>query len=151
MVSWKLLLIVLLKLDSAISKAETYLVKMVKQTVCTYGLAIAVYSLYLSPTTPSSEMKNTLKSRIQDSEECEKMDCIDVMNCVSNNSLNSIILEAVSHSYILYSYITLLYSTCLESMSFNDVFYVYMHVAKKKKCCGHLKWYHAFQVCNGRY
>ena len=88
-------------MDSAISKAETYLVKMVKQTVCTYSLAIAVYSLYLSSTIPSSEMKNTLKSRIQDSEEGEKMDCIDVMNCVSNNSLNSIILEAVLHSYIL--------------------------------------------------
>ena len=83
---------------------------MVKQTVCTYSLAIAVYSLYLSPTTPSSEVKNTLKSRIQDSEECEKMDCIDVMNCITNHSLNSIILEAISHSYILYSYITLLYS-----------------------------------------
>ena len=88
-------------LDSAISKAETYLVKMVRQTACTYGLAIAVYSLHLSPTTPSSEMMNTLKSRIQDSEECEKMDCINVMNCVTNHSLNSIILEAISHSCIL--------------------------------------------------
>ena len=70
MLNWKL---ISLKLEEAISEAEAHLVKKSKKKkACTYSLAIAVYSLYLSPATPSSEVKNTLKSRIQDSEKSKR-------------------------------------------------------------------------------
>ncbi len=64
----------LLKVNNAISKAEANLVsKFGRNKFCTYGLAISVYGLYMTPRSDESgeEMKQELENRIQPSTECE--------------------------------------------------------------------------------
>ena len=64
------------KLDTSITKAESFIFKRftsVSETFCTYGLSLSVYALHKSPVSSDrlkGLMKKNLQERIQPSKEC---------------------------------------------------------------------------------